>query len=552
MVATRRSTILGPDGAAIEVPLLAGETAAPEMFGQRALVYYSEATGLNPPRLAEIMIGANHGLARPYLTLAIDMEERYLHYASQLQTRRLAIDGVSLTVAAPKGCNAKAVDFVQTLADAPMFRDMIQDMLDGIGKGYSVVEPVWEYEASALRPVLYQHRDPRYFRYDMIGLRDLCLLDEAGLPGQKIEAPYFIKHEPKIRAGIPLRAGLARSAAWAFMVQSFTLQDWSAFAEIYGIPFRVGKYHPAATNADKMALLQAVRSIANDAAGIIPTGMEIEFHEVKGSQGHAVFGELIAYLDRKISMVVVGQTMTAEDGSSRAQATVHNEVRHDILRADARQVTATLNRDLVRFAVAMNFGPQEVYPQLVLEVAEPEDITALSGALDVAVPLGLKVGQKIIRKKLGLPDPEDGEDLLTPPKAMDPKVLHPPQPLVPPEQLAAIPVGWRGVGDRMPRLCPCGCGASRLQANLHARFAADDPNAVTDIEDTDDLVEDALSDWREITDPLLAQLLRLADGASSLEEVMARAEKAGLDMQPLIDRLAKATAISRGLGDIRD
>ncbi len=293
MVATRRSTILGPDGAAIEVPLLAGETAAPEMFGQRALVYYSEATGLNPPRLAEMMVGANHGLARPYLTLAIDMEERYLHYASQLQTRRLALDGVALTVSTPKGAKAKVVDFVNSLADAPMFRDMIQDTLDGIGKGYSVVEPKWEYEAAALRPVLYQHRDPRYFRYDMIGLRDLCLLDEAGLPGQKIDGPYFIKHEPKIRAGIPLRAGLARSAAWAFMVQSFTMQDWSAFAEIYGIPFRVGKYHPAATNADKMALLKAVREIANDAAGIIPTGMDIEFHEVKGSQGHAVFGELI-------------------------------------------------------------------------------------------------------------------------------------------------------------------------------------------------------------------------------------------------------------------
>ena len=537
MVATRRSTILGPDGVAIETPLLSGETAKPEMFGQRALVYYTEATGLNPPRLAEIMISANHGLARPYLTLAIDMEERYLHYASQLQTRRLALDGVSLTVCAPKGANAKIVDYVNSLADAAMFRDMIQDMLDGIGKGYSVVEPKWEYEAGALRPVLYQHRDPRYFRYDIVGLRDLCLLNEAGLPGDLIQPPYFIKHEPKIRAGIPLRAGLARSAAWAFMVQSFTLQDWSAFAEIYGIPFRVGKYHPSATNADKMALLSAVREIANDAAGIIPAGMEIEFHEVKGNQGHAVFGELMNYLDRKISMVVVGQTMTAEDGSSRAQATVHNEVRHDILRADARQATATLNRDLVRFAVAMNFGPQEVYPQLVLEVAEPEDVTALSGALSVAVPLGLKVGQKVIRKKLGLPDPEEGEDLLEPPKPVPAKVLHPPQPLVPPEQMAALHV----------RGCRCGCGASR-----QARFAADDPNGVTDIEDTDDLVDDALEDWREITDPLLAQLLRLADGAASLEEVLARAQTAGLDIGPLVEKLAKATAISRGLGDVRD
>ncbi len=237
-------------------------------------------------------------------------------------------------------------------------------------------------------------------------------------------------------------------------------------------------------------------------------------------------------------MVVVGQTMTAEDGSSRAQATVHNEVRHDILRADARQVTATLNRDLVRYAVAMNFGPQDVYPQLILEVAEPEDITSLAGALDVAVPLGLKVGQKIIRRKFGLPDPEDGEDLLAPPKGADPKVLHPPQPLAPPEQLATAHA----------RGCQCGCGG----APRSARFAADSPDQVTDIRDTDDLVDEALSDWRQITDPLLAQLMRLADGASSLEEVLARAQKAGLDMAPLIDKLSRATTISRGLGDVKD
>ena len=74
MVATRKSAILGPDGLPIEVALLDGEQAAPQAFGQRALTYYSEASGLTPERLAEIMRGANVGLARPYLTLAIDMD----------------------------------------------------------------------------------------------------------------------------------------------------------------------------------------------------------------------------------------------------------------------------------------------------------------------------------------------------------------------------------------------------------------------------------------------------------------------------------------------
>lgn len=511
------------DGVAVDAALLKGETAAPQEYGQRALVYQTEATGLTPERLAEILRGANMGLSRSYLTLAIDMEERYLHYSSQLQTRRLALDGVTISVSAPKGVAAKCVDAVQALIDDPITRDLIQDMQDGLGKGYSVVEPRWEYQEGALKPVVYQHRDPRYFRYDEVGLRNLHLLDEAGRPGLKISAPYFITHEPKVRAGVPIRAGLARSAAWAFLVQSFTLQDWAAFCEIYGIPFRVGKYHPQATNEDKATLLRAVRAIANDAAGIIPAGMEIEFHEVNGARGEAVFGSLIDYLDRKISLAVIGQTMTAENGSSLGQAKVHNEVRHDITRFDARATASTLNRDIVRPFVAMNFGPQAVYPTVQLEIAEPEDLKALGDFLARAVPLGLKVGQGFARKRAGIPDPTEEDELLTPPADA---------PAPPAARLAAH-------GH-------CGCADCRRSARLAAEpveEGADD--AVTE---TDALVADAMDDWQEIADPLLAELLAAVDGAKSFDEVRAKLAEAKVDTSALVEKLSIATTISRGLG----
>ncbi len=76
-------------------------------------------------------------------------------------------------------------------------------------------------------------------------------------------------------------------------VQSFTLQDWSAFAEVYGIPFRVGEYGAGASKGDMRKLLRAVTFIAYDASAIIPESMLIEFHEVNGSRGEQVFGSLI-------------------------------------------------------------------------------------------------------------------------------------------------------------------------------------------------------------------------------------------------------------------
>jgi len=552
MTATRKSTILGPDGQPIEVPLLTGEIAAPEMFGQRALVYYTEATGLTPERLAEILKSANHGLARPYLTLAIDMEERYLHYASQLQTRRLALDGVTISVTAPKGCNARAVDLVQSVVDAPIFRDMVMDLQDGLSKGYSVIEPVWEFQNGALRPVQHCHRDPRYFRYDMVGLTTLHLLDESGLPGLEIKPPYFVKHEPKVRAGIPVRRGLARVAAWAFMIQSYALQDWAAFCEIYGIPLRLGKYGPSATLADKRVLLNAVRSIGNDAAAIIPASMEMEFKEVSGTRGEQVFGNLIDYVDRKVSLAVIGQTMTAENGSSLGQAKVHNEVRHDIQRSDARQTAATLNRDLIEPLVAMNFGPQDVYPQVQLEIAESEDLKALGDFLKSVVPLGLKVGQGYVRKKASIPDPDDDDELLDEP-AEEPgapekkpgKKPAPPRAPEPGDKPEPTKSARLALGHGGGCMCPA-CGAPTAQ------LAADDPNYVTALDDTDVIVHDAMADWQEVTDPLLAGLLSAVAGATDFDDALKRIAKAKIDTGPLTEALAIAGMKSRGLGDVRD
>jgi phage gp29-like protein len=106
------SRILGPDGQPVDAALLAQEIATPTLTGVRATRYDAVASGLTPERLAQILRAAAAGNARDYLTLAEEMEERYLHYASQVQTRRLAIEGIKPSVMAPKGVPAQIVDFV--------------------------------------------------------------------------------------------------------------------------------------------------------------------------------------------------------------------------------------------------------------------------------------------------------------------------------------------------------------------------------------------------------------------------------------------------------
>jgi len=268
--------------------------------------------------------------------------------------------------------------------------------------------------------VRYEHRDPRWFQFDKVTGQRLQLRSE-GADGLEIPAGKLIIHKPRLKSGLPIRGGVARLVAVSFMCKAFGLKDWMRFAELFGIPLRIGRYGPGAKPDDIAVLRRAVSQLAADAAAVMPEGMKIEFQEIANAAGGAeLFERLAEWLDKQISKAVLGQTMTTDDGSSQSQANVHNEVRLDILRADAKQLAATLNRDLVRTFIDLNFGPQERYPRIVLQVTEAEDLKALADALGPFIDRGLRVEESAILDKFGLAAPEAGAAILRPQHAAQP------------------------------------------------------------------------------------------------------------------------------------
>jgi phage gp29-like protein len=541
---TRKSTILGPDGRAIEISGLSEEIAQPALTGNRQTHSDREATGLTPEKLASILQRAATGDIRSYLTLAEEMEERYLHYASQLQTRRLAIESLGVSVEADESVPTKIVDAVKTLIENDGFDDTLGFLTDGIAKGFATVEMCWEYEQKLLQPVKYIARDQRFFQFERVGLSELRLVVDGNADGEILPEAKFLRHMPRSKMGIPIRRGVARPAAWAYLIQTFGLQDWSAFAEIYGIPFRVGRYHSAASENDKRTLLRAVTMIANDGAAIIPQGMDFEFHEVNGSRGEAVFGGLLDYVDKQISKLVVGQTMTSDDGSSLGQAKIHNEVRLDILRADGKQLASTINRDLIRPFVDLNFGPQNDYPRVELPVPDPEDVEALSSSLAQLVPLGLKVGQREVRDKLGLSDPGEEEDLLTPPSPQ-PSELKPPDARAIARQAGKQKLAKLSAG---PQNNPHGQGCMCPSCASFAATGAGRDDAVGELEE----LFEQLSGFEQMSAPLFKPFLDILAEAESYDEAIAMLNAVRPDAGPFVEKLAELTAIARGIGDVRD
>lgn len=485
----------------------------------------SVSSALDPARLRTILQNAATGDILEYLVLAEEMEEKDLHYGSVLGTRKRAVCGVPVSVEAGSDdeLGNQIAEDVRRLVQAPEFDELLSDLLDALGKGFSAVEPMWTYKGEQLWPQTYKHRDPRWFQFDKVTGRKLLIREESG-DGREIPPGKMIIHTPKLKSGIPIRGGLARLVAVAYMCKAFSLKDWMRYAELFGMPLRIGRYGLGAKPDDIAVLRRAVAQLAADAAAILPKDMLIEFQEIANSTGGAeLFERLAEWLDKQISKAVLGQTMTTDDGSSQSQATVHNDVRLDILKADAKQLAATLNRDLVRMFVDLNYGPQENYPRIVLQVSEPEDLKALADALTPFIDRGLEVEQSTILDKFGLAAPEKGAKLL--------------QPTGGASLLPAPALNSQGA-------CQCpNCGGHRKALN-----AEQGQDAI------DQLSEEAQQDWRPLLQPVLDPLQQLADDAQDFEEFRARLPELleEMDNSELVERLAKFAFRARGLGDARD
>ncbi len=413
--------ILDHLGQPIDSKSLASPIATPTPHGARVIGSQSTFHGLDPARLFSILRAAEAGDARAYLELAEEMEEKYLHYAAQLATRKRAVCGLEWCVhpASERLKDRKIADFVESVV--PLLRAAAFDQLDALGKGYSVMEPIWDTSGSQWIPKEIAWRDPRWFKFDKLTGRVLQLRGEAESFGEGLPLPAgrFIVTHFAAKSGLPIRGGLARAAVYAYLFHNFTLKDWVQFCEKFGKPLILGRYDGMPAPGDLDILYAAITGLGQDAAAMLPKTMDIEFPEVTGARGEAgLWQNLLDYLDKQVSKLILGQTLTADTGKngggSYALGAVHNEVRMDILHADAESLADTLNSQFIPVLVGLNFAGVTDFPRLHLRVEEPEDLAALSGIVARAVQLGQPVGQAWFAEKFGIPLPAEGEATLTP------------------------------------------------------------------------------------------------------------------------------------------
>ncbi|MGH8043518.1 MAG: DUF935 domain-containing protein, partial [Stenotrophomonas sp.] len=291
------------------------------------------------------------------------------------------------------------------------------DTTDAIGKGFVNQEIEWGRIGSAWQPKSILHRPQSWFQFHRGYQQEIRLRNGTG-EGEALRPFGWITHTHSAKSGYMERSALFRVLVWPYLFKNYSVGDLAEFLEIYGIPMRIGKYPPGASEKEKLTLLRALMQIGHNAAGIIPEGMTMDFPAVAEGDPKA-FELMIEWCERSQSKAILGGTLTSQaDGKSSTNAlgNVHNEVRKELKDADGKQVATTLTRDLVYPLAVLNGlipqGDRRRCPRFVFDLAETKDITVFAEALPALVGLGMRIPPSWAHTELGIPEAGPDEPVL--------------------------------------------------------------------------------------------------------------------------------------------
>lgn len=379
------------------------------------------STFITPAKLRALFDDAEGNDIQAQHELFADMEERDSAIAAALATRKMAVLGLDWRVTEPRGANPAE----QQLAEAAQsyfdnlahMDDLLMDLMDAVGHGFAALEIAWQQQGSLNCPARFTPTPQSWFRWDD---HDNLLLKTPDNPtGEPLWQMGWVVHRHKNRSVQAARGGLFRTLAWLYMFKHYSAHDFAEFLELYGMPIRIGKYGAGATEKEKQTLLRAVAEIGHNAAGIMPDGMMIELHQAASgtTAGNNPFMTMIEWCEKSATRLILGQTLTSgADGraSTNALGQIHNEVRHDLLVADARRLAQTINRQILEPFLRVNFaiGEDARLPQFEFDTREAADLAAIAEALPKLVDVGVQIPERWARDKLAIPDALDGERLL--------------------------------------------------------------------------------------------------------------------------------------------
>jgi len=317
------------------------------------------------------------------------------------------------------------------------FRATLGCLLETRLTGVNVLEVDWEKRNKEIVPKCTRRIPARYYRWPYIAEEtDRLMLNPSGTLGgtQLMDFP-----KNKFLVGIyttysdhPIYCIAMRVLTPWWVAQRFGLEWFMTFAQIYGIPYRKATY----TAGDQLVYNKLVQMLQQSGAsswGIFPEGTEVEILQTHAAGTVLPQEKLIVYADSVCDIMLLGQTLTTEEGhrGSRALGGVHKEVFDEITQSHARWCCDLINTQLIPGIIQYNFGNTDELPKLKPVIKTPIELLQIAQAFQILFGRGqgqmaIPVKKSELYDKLDFTEPDDESETYEPEENPNPP---PPSPM---------------------------------------------------------------------------------------------------------------------------
>ena len=379
---------------------------------------------LNLTKLRALISAADDGDLASGMKLIEEMQQKDIHLVGVVETRQDTLTGLEWEVvsaadvmdaAGDRELADKAATYVgERFNKIEQFEEALEHLATAACSNLAVAELVWEeMQLADVVPV-----DSWRLRMDDTepGLVRV-LTEEDMVVGVAATAPKFVVHIPKAPKMLPYRRSALRAQAVIYLVKQLALVDWATFCEVFGMPIRWATYRAGASAEEKAELVDMMENLGTKAYGVFSEAVQLDIKE-SSQRGTAPFQALIDWCDRKQSILFLrgnlGTDTTGGTGT-HAAAAVQDDVREDVLNADIRREARTIRRQIIAPMCAFHFSGYDVpLPQFQRRKPEVVDRSMEADVFIKAQQAGVPIPKAFAHKRLAIPEPQEGEEVLTP------------------------------------------------------------------------------------------------------------------------------------------
>ena len=290
----------------------------------------------------------------------------------------------------------EAADFLRGQLMALNWDAITRRMHKGVLYGYSVAECIWGMDGNKITLDAVKVRKPWRFGFGKDGGLKL-----------RVNAQTFLMPERKFWITVwgaddddsPYGQGLGHALWWPVYLKRNGAKFWAAYLDKFGSPSVKSKYPAGATEKEKATALEAAKAFRNESAVAVPEGFDVELIEAAKNSGGS-YEEFLKYWDGAIAKIILSQTGTTQQGQYSGTAEVLNDVKSELVKADADLLCESFNDTVAAWLTEWNF-PGAKAPQVWRKVPNTRREEAQRAADKGAYEIGLELTDDAINRRYG-------------------------------------------------------------------------------------------------------------------------------------------------------